>query len=116
MNDKPKAASKTGEDDFCKINSAYLRGAAGYMLVADGMRPQTLVAALAIHETSQTLLGTIPAILAINKADLSNDWLLQEAALQEAKSALPVLYTRAKSGDNVERLFSNLALAMLASK
>jgi hypothetical protein len=36
--------------------------------------------------------------------------------LQEAKSALPVLYTRAKSGDNVERLFSNLALAMLASK
>ncbi|MFT4632046.1 MAG: hypothetical protein ACI8PP_001404 [Candidatus Pseudothioglobus sp.] len=81
MNDKPKAASKTGENDFCKINSAYLRGAAGYMLVADGMRPQTLV-----------------------------------AALQEAKSALPVLYTRAKSGDNVERLFSNLALAMLASK
>jgi small GTP-binding protein len=105
-----------GEDDVCKINSSYLRGAAGYILVADGMRPQTLVTALAIHETSQALLGPIPAILAMNKADLREDWLVSEADLQSAERALPVRYTSAKSGSNVEALFSDLAQSMLAAK
>jgi hypothetical protein len=105
-----------GEDDYCKINSSYLRGAAGYILVADGMRPQTLVTALAIHESSQALLGQIPAILALNKADLRDDWLVSEAELQSAEAILPVLYTSAKSGNNVEALFGNLAQAMLLPK
>jgi small GTP-binding protein len=105
-----------GEDDYCKINSSYLRGAAGYILVADGMRPQTLVAALAIHESSQALLGQIPAIVAMNKADLRASWRVSEADLQAAEAILPVLYTSAKSGNNVDVLFSNLAQSMLKAK
>ena len=35
-----------GEDDISSLRMSYLRGSAGYVLVADGTRPSTLEVAL----------------------------------------------------------------------
>ena len=42
-----------GEDDFQKVRMSYLRGASGYLLVADGTRRATLDTALALHDSAQ---------------------------------------------------------------
>ena len=42
-----------GQDDYQKVRMSYLRGAAGYLLVADGTRRSTLDTALALHDSAQ---------------------------------------------------------------
>jgi len=102
-----------GEDDYTKINTSYLRGAAGYILVADGTRPETLNTALSIHTLVQDLLGNIPAVLAINKADIEDQWLISSESIDNIDKNLTVIKTSAKSGANVELLFSTLSHNML---
>ena len=43
-----------GEDDIASLRMSYLRGAAGYVLVADGTRPSTLDVALSLRERVRT--------------------------------------------------------------
>lgn len=105
-----------GEDDYTKINTSYLRGASGYILVADGTRPETLQVSLALHDTVQKLLGKIPAVLAMNKADLEEEWLLSADAMSGVGDDLAVIHTSAKSGENVEEMFSLLSHKMLIPK
>lgn len=38
-----------GEDDIASLRMSYLRGSAGYVLVADGTRPSTLEIALSLR-------------------------------------------------------------------
>src|SRR5271169_437320 len=42
-----------GEDDFQKMRWSYLRGAAGYLLVADGTRRATLERAVALEQKAR---------------------------------------------------------------
>ena len=98
-----------GEDDYHSIKASYLRGASGYILVVDGTRPNTLDTALEIHELARSTLGEVPMVMALNKADLKTDWLIEQESLKD----MPRLETSAKTGDNVEGLFSVLTEAML---
>ncbi|MFT4714558.1 MAG: hypothetical protein ACJAVI_002465 [Candidatus Azotimanducaceae bacterium] len=50
-----------GEDDISKIKTNHLRGARGYLLVADGTRPDTIAAAHSIDLSAQETLGQVPA-------------------------------------------------------
>src|SRR5262249_14190770 len=59
-----------GEDDVSTIRMTYLRGCAGYMLVADGTRPSTLGVALSLRERIEAELGRLPFVLMLNKNDL----------------------------------------------
>ncbi len=102
-----------GEDDFSKIKTNHLRGASGYILVADGTRPDTLSAAQAIHLLAQDTLGKVPAILAMNKADLEDQWIIPESTMDTLDPELARIKTSALSGSNVEQLFSNLAGQLL---
>ena len=61
-----------GEDDFQKIRTSYLRGSAGYLLVADGTCRSTLATAVALQETAERAAGRVPFILLVNKADLAS--------------------------------------------
>lgn len=102
-----------GEDDYHTLKVNHLRGAAGYILVVDGTRPKSLEVALAVHERAQEALGNVPMVVALNKADLVDDWTLDEAGLAELEEKFTVLKTSAKTGDNVEALFTELAARML---
>lgn len=105
-----------GEDDYTKINTSYLRGASGYILVADGTRPDTLNVSLDLHESIQSLLGKTPAVLAMNKADLEEEWLITADVIDAVSDDLSLIKTSAKSGINVEEIFSLLSQKMLSPK
>jgi small GTP-binding protein len=102
-----------GEDEFVALRTAYLRGAAGYMLVADGTRRDTLNNALELHGRAHRALGDVPFVLMVNKTDRMEDWAIEEAELEElSRKGWLVFRTSAKTGEGVTDGFIRLAEAM----
>jgi hypothetical protein len=105
-----------GEDDYQRLRESYLRGASGYVLVLDGTRRATLDTALALQETAVRVLGTVPFIAVINKADLRSEWEIDERAIGQLLARnWTVLSGSAKLGQGVDELFALLAARMLAA-
>jgi len=103
-----------GEDVYQKIRMSYLRGMSGYLLVVDGTRNQTLDDALALNERVIQEGGKVPAILVFNKSDLVDTWEVDSARESDlAAAGWNILRASAKTGDSVEKAFSQLAAAML---
>jgi len=103
-----------GEDEFQKVQTSYLRGSSGYILVVDGTRSETLDRAMMLREKVEKDIAVLPFILLLNKADLENEWTVAPAALDElAKSGVPLYRTSAKTGQNVEEAFVTLTRRMM---
>ena len=49
-----------GQDEFQTVRSSYLRGASGYLLVADGTRQLTLDTARELQKTAEGVVGACP--------------------------------------------------------
>lgn len=99
-----------GTETENEMRKSYLRGAAGYLLVADGTRQDTLYKAVALQERVTETIGTVPFLLLMNKADLTEEWSISERetmALHE--KGWEVIQTSAKSGFGVEEAFHSLA-------
>ncbi len=104
-----------GEDEFQKMRTSYLRGSAGYVLVVDGTRLETLAQAVTLQSRAQEAAGKVPFVLMINKADLTEKWEVDDAALEDLfQRGWPVFKTSAKTGAGVEEAFLDLARLMLA--
>jgi 50S ribosomal subunit-associated GTPase HflX len=96
------------------VQPAYLQGASGYILVADGTRFETLEVARDLQKIAIGVAGDVPCVLALNKADLISEWQIDEKALVRlADTGQPVYRTSAKTGAGVEDVFASLAQAML---
>lgn len=105
-----------GEDEFQTVRPSYLRGASGYLLVADGTRQLTLDTARQLQTTAEGVVGTVPFILVLNKADLAEDWRVDDRALWKlAESGWSIIKTSAKTGDGVEDAFMKLTKRMVGS-
>ncbi|VTU16978.1 Rab family GTPase [Variovorax sp. RA8] len=103
-----------GEDDMAAVRLSYLRGAAGYLLVVDGTRPETLETAASIQSRVNAEVGRIPFLALLNKADLVQDWALPPERIETLQAAgWTFRRTSAKTGDGVEASFQDLA-ALLA--
>jgi small GTP-binding protein len=99
-----------GEDEFQKVQLSYLRGAAGYFIVADGTRRATLDTAKILRQRVMDTIGAVPFILLVNKSDLRGEWEIDEPALAEISAqGWPVIQTSAQSGAGVEAAFQLLA-------
>jgi small GTP-binding protein len=106
-----------GAETAHELRKSYLRGAAGYLLVADGTRNDTLYKALEIHERAQETIGPVPYVFLINKADLIDEWDIDErenTALVE--KGWSIIRTSAKTGEGVEEAFLTLARKMMETK
>jgi small GTP-binding protein len=104
-----------GEDEFQKIRPSYLRGSAGYVLVADGTRRETLDRAVALQSRAEEAVGKVPFVLMVNKADLTDKWEVDGEALAELGSrGWSGFQTSAKTGAGVEDAFLTLARKLLA--
>jgi hypothetical protein len=104
-----------GDDEFQKLQMTYLRGAAGYFLVVDGCRRPTLETALDLQERVTDALGQTPFVLAVNKADLREDWEVEAETLAQLRAhGWHIWETSAKTGQGVEEAFQQLAALMLA--
>ena len=103
-----------GADRFQQMQKSYLRGAAGYLLVADGTRFDTLAEARELQALAASVIGPAPFVLALNKADLSAAWQVDEKMLiKVADEGWPIVRTSAKTGQGVQELFEMLTQAML---
>jgi small GTP-binding protein len=102
-----------GQDELQTVRPSYLRGASGYLLVADGTRQATLDTARDLQHTAESVVGTVPFLLLLNKADLQQEWQVDERALWKlVERGWPVVKTSAKSGAGVEEAFEKLARTM----
>ncbi len=106
-----------GEDEFQKVQLSYLRGAAGYLLVVDGTRKETLDTAVRLIKNVETAVGKVPHVVLLNKADLMDHWEIDmdavDAAIPEKKT---VYKTSAKTGDHVEDAFRALAARIVEAQ
>lgn len=105
-----------GEDDLQKVRMSYLRGAAGLVFVADGTRPETVETARGIQQSAVETIGEVPAVLLLNKSDLSENWMVDDALVHgSGPVGLTVFRTSARTGDNVDAAFTELVRRMRAT-
>ncbi|HEU4927597.1 MAG TPA: Rab family GTPase [Vicinamibacterales bacterium] len=102
-----------GQDDLQTVRDSYLRGATGYLLVADGTRYSTLDIAVALQGRAESVIGGVPFLLLLNKSDLEREWQVDEETLVNlVDQGWRVLKTSAKTGAGVEEAFTTLAQEM----
>ena len=100
-----------GEDDMSSLRISYLRGSAGYVLVADGTRPATLETALSLRRRVEADYGPLPFALLLNKYDLREQWAVSDGELEELRrSGCRVRSSSARTGEGVEDAFTDLAV------
>jgi small GTP-binding protein len=99
-----------GEDDISSLRMSYLRGAAGYVLVADGTRPSTIEVALSLRGRVEADFGSLPFVLLLNKNDLREDWAISDDEIDGfRRDGWWVRSTSARTGEGVEDAFGALA-------
>jgi small GTP-binding protein len=99
-----------GEDDISSLRMSYLRGAAGYVLVADGTRPSTLEVALSLRRRVEAEFGSLPFVLLVNKNDLKDQWAVRDEEVEALRqSGWWVRPTSARTGEGVDEAFGTLA-------
>lgn len=103
-----------GEDGFQTMQKSYLRGASGYLLVVDGTRYETFAAVRDLQKLAASVVGNAPFVLALNKADLANEWKIDDKSLiKVADEGWKIIRTSAKTGQGVDEAFEMLTRAML---
>ena len=104
-----------GDDDYQKVRASYLQGSAGYILVIDGTRPETVDVAIQLQKIACRTVGNVPFALLLNKQDLEEEWGVNDSMLAElSRQACLVTKVSAKTGEGVELAFAKLAEAMVA--
>jgi small GTP-binding protein len=100
-----------GEDDVATVRVSYLRGMAGYVVVADGTRPSTMDVALSLRERVEAECGAIPFTILVNKHDLLDNWAIPDTELESLRQkGYSIRTTSARSGEGVEDAFTEIAV------
>ncbi len=101
-----------GSNTLSTVSQSYLQGASGYLLVADGTRPETFHSALELKKAVDAFLGDPPSIGLLNKADLKKSWAVTDDMLRLSSQPDYWRNSSALTGDAVEGAFLDLAQAM----
>ena len=103
-----------GRDGVEDIQASYVRGASGILFVVDGTRRETFDQIFELRDICAEAVGEVPAIVAINKSDLTEEWELSQGDYERLSEAgLEYFITSARTGDGVEDAFLRLAAATL---
>ncbi|HFD12515.1 MAG TPA: GTP-binding protein [Crenotrichaceae bacterium] len=104
-----------GSDAFTTTDENYLRGAAGVLLVADGCRKNTLSSVMNLRQIVLDVVGDCPMVVAVNKVDLKSQWEVDRSdIIKLQKKGLIIYKTSAKTGENVDVVFNQLASLLIA--
>lgn len=103
-----------GKDADQDIPPSYLRGSHAVLFVVDGTRRETLDQLPQLNALAREAAGEVPSLVALNKADLADRWIVKDADEAGLKAqGWEVLRTSAKTGAAVEAAFAWLARATL---
>ncbi len=103
-----------GEDEFQKVKPAYVMGSAGFFIVMDGTRKNTMNIGLDLLAMAQKVAGNVPFIILINKSDLKSDWEITDSDINNlTNKGYSVILTSAKDNIEVEKAFLTLAKKLL---
>jgi small GTP-binding protein len=105
-----------GQKEYAKIRSASLTGAQGIILVGDLTRPETVRSLTEFWlKEAEGVVGKVPTILVGNKLDAVDPGSMSVTILESAgqRLGLPVILASAKTGENVETIFSTLGEALV---
>ena len=103
-----------GAEEHFSVPTSYVRGAAGFVVVADGTRADTFDVAASIVEQMDRDLGPLPFVFVVNKKDLVDAWQADGARLDAMRPrSLAVVTASAKTGEGVEDAFHRLAEAVV---
>ncbi len=103
-----------GAEDHFTVPNSFIRGSAGYLLVIDGTRVESLDRGLDLVAQVESNLGKIPFIAILNKADLVDRWQLKdEHILSLTALGCPVIRSSALTGEGVEEAFNALAAQLV---
>jgi small GTP-binding protein len=106
-----------GDDKFQRVQPSQWRGMFGYLLVVDGTRRQTLEDALVVNKRVVEVAGKVPALLLINKSDITEQWEIgADRQAQLAGEGWEIIRTSAKTGEEVDNAFTRLTHLMMAKK
>ena len=98
-----------GEEDGQHVRMAYLRGAAGYLVVIDGTRAETVTVAERLQQRAGTV-ARMPFVGLVNKSDRADEWAESTSAIERLHaSGWQLLFTSAKTGEGVEEAFRAIA-------
>jgi len=99
------------------VHESYFHGAAGIVAVCDVTRRETLDALPGWIEDVRRVAGTPVIVIAANKADLVDESRIEATEIARLAESMGAqwLATSAKSGENIEELFRELAERVLAS-
>jgi len=95
-----------GAEEHFTVPSTYIKGAAGYLLVVDASRPETVDAARELVLQVTRDIGPLPHVMVVNKIDLADVTIDPGAAGPGTAAAVR---TSAKTGEGVEDAFLRLA-------
>ncbi len=98
-----------GEDEFQSLQTSYLRGAAGFVVVIDSTRNETLQQARTHLDYLDEEFPKAVKVILVNKTDLENSWDLETEELQRLEKRFTSYRTSAKTGHSVENAFHALA-------
>lgn len=99
-----------GADSFGEREFSYLRGASGFIFVADGTRSLTFASVERLRQQINDRFGAAPAVVLVNKKDLTADWSLSDQQLSSLEKLFDRVYrTSAKTGDDVDDAIRRLS-------
>lgn len=110
-----------GSEEYNGVQTSYLQGASGGLVVCDLTRPETLEGWARYVQRLREVNPSARIVLVANKADLTDQRAISDEELRQAAASLdngiglPAEYwlTSAKTGDNVEAAFRRLAALLL---
>ena len=105
-----------GRDGHEDITASYLRGAHAVLYVADGTRRETCDQLPELRALARDAAGDVPGVLALNKADLKEGWVLDRRDEEALARDWDMVRTSAKTGDGVEEVFRRLGRGTLAAR
>ena len=98
-----------GRDSLTPLQTSYLMGATGFMLVIDGTRRDSIDSVKFLIDSAQQKLPEAPFFILVNKSDLTDQLLFEEKDQHFFESNdWPFIFTSAKTGENVEKAFNEL--------
>ena len=103
-----------GEAEHQATRLEYLRGSAGYLVVADATRPETLAVARDLARRAGELLPAAPWLLVLNKMDLAAQLAVPPEEREQLRAdGWTVVETSAATGAGVDETFLELGRRLL---